>query len=154
MKLALTVLCAASAFAQEIDDRKADMWSEGTRMSAEVFSLKSLAAQKLPTILMAHGWGGVKASLRPDALVFAKAGYLVVTFDYRGWGDSDSRVASFKGQAQQVREVVDPLDFAADWMNAIHWVAGEPQCDINRLGLWGAVSPADWWYGPPRAIRG
>jgi pimeloyl-ACP methyl ester carboxylesterase len=70
--------------------------------------------------------------------VFARAGYLVVTFDYRGWGDSDARLATFKGQAQEVREVVDPLDFAADWLNAVHWVAGEAQCDIQRLGLWGS----------------
>jgi uncharacterized protein len=119
----------------EIEYRRAGIWSEGTRMSAEVFAPKSMAGKKLPTILMAHGWGGVKASLRPDAVFFARAGYLVVTFDYRGWGESDARMANFKGE---VREVVDPLDFGADWLNAIHWVAGEPQCDMNRLGLWGS----------------
>ena len=140
----LPLLCAA-ACAQapftpppEIDYRKADIYSEGTRMSAELFSLKTLAGKKLPTILMAHGWGGVKASLRPDAVLFAKSGYLVLTFDYRGWGESDSRLAKIKGQAQDVREVVDPLDFGTDWLNAIHWVAGEPQCDMTRLGLWGS----------------
>src|SRR5215472_13512918 len=80
LKLALPLLCV-SVFAQapftappEIDYRKADMYSEGTRMSAELFSLKNLAGKKLPTILMAHGWGGVKASLRPDAVLFAKSG--------------------------------------------------------------------------------
>jgi dienelactone hydrolase len=145
-KLALFLL-AAAIYAQapapftappEIDYRKADIWSEGTRMSAELFSLKSLAGKKLPTIVMAHGWGGVKASLRPDAVLFAKSGYLVLTFDYRGWGDSDARIAKFKGQRQDVREVVDPLDFGTDWLNAIHFVAGEPQCDMTRLGLWGS----------------
>src|SRR5262249_29955470 len=73
-----------------------------------------------------------------DAVYFAKAGYLVVTFDYRGWGDSDSRQAKFHDRPQDVREVVDPLDFGTDWLNAIHWVAGEPQCDMSRLGLWGS----------------
>jgi dipeptidyl aminopeptidase/acylaminoacyl peptidase len=107
-------------------------------MSAELFSLKSLAGKKLPTIVMAHGWGGVKASLRPDAVVFAKSGYLVLTFDYRGWGDSDPRTAKFRGEQQDVREVVDPLDFGTDWLNAIHFVAGEPQGDMTRLGLWGS----------------
>ena len=80
----------------------------------------------------------MKAYLRPDAVVFARAGYLVVTFDYRGWGESDSRKAVSQGQPQDVREVVDPLDFGADWLNAIHWVAAEPQCDMTRLGLWGS----------------
>jgi dienelactone hydrolase len=41
-------------------------------------------------------------------------------------------------EVREVREVVDPLDFGADWLNAIHWVAGEPMCDVQRLGLWGS----------------
>ena len=122
----------------ELDYRVANIWSEGTRMSADVFSLKSLAGKKLPTILMAHGWGGTRAGFRPDAVGFAKQGYLVVTFDYRGWGDSDSRIAKFKGQEQDVRMVVDPLDFGTDWLNAIHWLAGEPMCDMTKLGLFGS----------------
>src|SRR5690349_20834328 len=99
MRIAPFLLCAA-AFAQapftapaDIDYRRAEMWSEGTRMTADVFTLKSAAGKKLPTILMAHGWGGTKAALRPDAVLFARAGYLVVTFDYRGWGESDARTA-------------------------------------------------------------
>jgi uncharacterized protein len=95
--LAVVVLVSltAVAFAQELDDvsvRKATIWSEGTRMAAQIFSPRAAAEQKLPTIIMAHGWGGTAAMLRADALAFAKAGYLVVAFDYRGWGDSDARV--------------------------------------------------------------
>jgi pimeloyl-ACP methyl ester carboxylesterase len=104
--LLVVFLCAAFCMAQQskykplppfempadVDVRKADIYSEGTRMSAEVFTTKANAGQKLPVILMAHGWGGVAASLRREAVDFAKAGYFVVTFDYRGWGRSDSRV--------------------------------------------------------------
>ncbi len=53
--------------------RKATITSEGTRMAAEVFAPKSPASEKLPTIVMAHGWGGVAANLRQDAVVFARA---------------------------------------------------------------------------------
>jgi uncharacterized protein len=134
---------------EEIDYRKATIISEGTRMSAEVFALKSLAGQALPTILMAHGWGGTAAQLRTVALEFARAGYFVVTFDYRGWGESDSRLIltgpapaekkanRFSAEVQEVREVVDPLDMTTDWLNALHWLQGEPQCDKARIGLWG-----------------
>lgn len=31
---------------------------------------------------MAFGWGGVAEDLRPDAIAFAQAGYLAVTFGY------------------------------------------------------------------------
>jgi dienelactone hydrolase len=119
-------------------------------MSAELFSLKSQAGKKLPTIIMCHGWGGVAAQLRSDAVAFARAGYFVVTFDYRGWGASDSRVIltgpapaeranhRFTAEVQEVREVVDPLDMTTDLLNVLHWVQAEPQCDTNRIGLWGS----------------
>src|SRR3989304_2879195 len=66
----------------DIAFRTATITSEGTRMAAEVYAPKSPASEKLPTIVMSHGWGGVAANLRPDAVVFTRAGYLVVTFDY------------------------------------------------------------------------
>src|SRR5258708_27467963 len=72
--------------------RSVDIYSEGTGMGGDVYSAKANAGRKLPTIVMAHGWGGTKSAFRPEAVAFAQAGYLVVAFDYRGWGESDSRV--------------------------------------------------------------
>src|SRR5262245_20698714 len=51
-----------------IDFRSANIISEGVRLHAELFSLKSLAGKQLPTIIQAHGWGGVAANFRWDAL--------------------------------------------------------------------------------------
>jgi len=129
--------------------RAADIQSEGTRMAAEVFAPREPKQSKLPTIIMSHGWGGLAEHLRPDAIAFAKASYLVVTFDYRGWGKSDSRLILADGKPQpkdgkliaevkEVREVVDPIDQTTDIMNAIHWAVGERQCDPQRIGLWGS----------------
>jgi dienelactone hydrolase len=152
-----TVLPMAVAYSQgsaasfkppeDIQFRTRDIISEGTRMSAEVFSLKTAEGKKLPTIILCHGWGGVAKDLRPEAIEFARAGYLVVTFDYRGLGSSDARLvlaaptpasrsgSRFMAEVKEVREVVDPLDQTTDPMNAIHWLAGEPQSDISRIGL-------------------
>lgn len=135
---------------EDIAFRKATIVSEGTRMAAEVYAPAKPASEKLPTIVMAHGWGGVAANLRPDAVAFARAGYLVVIFDYRGWGASDSRVVltarqpphtkdqKFSAEVFEVREVVDPIDQTTDLANAVSWVHGEPQCDPERIGLWGS----------------
>ena len=136
----------------DISFRTADIISEGTRMHADVYVLKSLAEteKKLPTLVLCHGWGGTAAGLRHTSLTFARAGYLVVTFDFRGWGQSDSRViltakapkekneGRFTAEVREVREVVDPLDQGMDLLNAIHWVHGEPQCDRDHVGLWGS----------------
>jgi dipeptidyl aminopeptidase/acylaminoacyl peptidase len=83
------------------------------------------------------------------APLFAKAGYVVLTFDYRGWGDSDSRLV-IKGKmpkpdaegmvtvrAQAIRELVDPFDQAEDIVHCIDFISGEPGVDPNRIGLWG-----------------
>jgi uncharacterized protein len=129
--------------------RRATVVSEGTRLAAEVFAPKAGDGKALPTIVMCHGWGGTADLLRPDAVAFARAGYLVVTFDYRGWGASEGRVLltkpasrgkpgePFTAEVKEVREVVDPLDQTTDLLNVLHWVQGEKQCDAKRIGLWG-----------------
>ncbi|HEY5808493.1 MAG TPA: CocE/NonD family hydrolase [Povalibacter sp.] len=136
----------------DITARNVNIWSEGTRMSGTVFTSNAVQGEKLPAILMAHGWGGTASALRRDAIGFAKAGYLVVTFDYRGWGESDSRIIPAKPTVQraagnnrifstevvEVREVVDPIDMLTDWQNALHWLHGEPRVDTSRIGVWGS----------------
>src|SRR5687767_3872356 len=81
---------------EDITFRQATVMSEGSRLAAELFAPKAGDGQALPTIIMCHGWGGVAERLRPDAVVFARAGYLVVAFDYRGWGPSEGRVVLTK----------------------------------------------------------
>ena len=132
---------------EDIDYRTDAIVSEGTRMHAEVFTPKG-AEGELPAIVMSHGWGGTAEALRPDAVAFAQAGFLTVAFDYRGWGGSDARLiatgkpASKDGkliaEVKEVRGVVDPIDQTTDILNAIHWVAGEPRCDAERIGIWGS----------------
>src|SRR5262249_47528791 len=137
----------------DIAFRKATINSEGSRLSAECFSLKENEAKPLPTIITSQGWGGVAASLGEPAVDFARAGYFAVVFDYRGWGASDGRIVPTKplergkpGQpitveVKEIREVVDPLDMTTDLQNAVHWVHGEKQCDTKRIGLWGTSYP-------------
>jgi alpha-beta hydrolase superfamily lysophospholipase len=129
--------------------RKATITSEGSRLAAEVFTLKENEAKALPTIILSHGWGGVAASLRQNAIDFARAGYFVIVFDYRGWGASEGKIVPTRPlvrgkvgepitvEVKEIREVVDPLDMTTDLQNAIHWVHGEKQCDPQRIGLWG-----------------
>ena len=152
----LLTLAPLAAFAQsftppdDLNFRTANIMSEGTRMAAEVYTPKSVGTAKLPVVIMCHGWGGAASGLRREAIDISRAGYLVVVFDYRGWGASDSRLIltgpapkekrnnRFTAEVLEVREVVDPLDMARDLLNAIHWVHGEPQADTARIGLWGS----------------
>ena len=137
----------------DIDFHSVNIMSEGVRLHGEEFSLKSSSGKKLPTIIMAHGWGGTAAVFRTDAIELARAGYLVVTFDYRGWGESDSRLIltgpspikprsgqnqKFTAEVTEIREVVDPEEQGRDWLNVVDWAWGEPMVDRTRIGIRGS----------------
>lgn len=131
--------------------RRVDIWSDGTRLSGNVFHPDGLKpSDRLPALILCHGWGGLREHLNRDyAPRFAAAGYVVLTFDYRGWGDSDSRLVlkepmpalDEKGEAtvrvQAIRELVDPFDQVEDIMNALDFIEGEPGVDPERIALWG-----------------
>jgi len=114
------------------------------RLTANLYFLASRQGQRLPTVIMSHGWGGTAAFLEPQARAFAAAGYFVVAFDYRGWGESDSRVIltgpapdaarrdgpRFTAEVLEVREVVDPLEQAEDIFNVIQFPRYAPVDDV------------------------
>jgi uncharacterized protein len=140
-----------TALPQGVATRRVNIWSDGTRLSGDLFYPAGMKAEdKLPAIILCHGWGGVREHLnRAYAPQFAAAGFVVLTFDYRGWGDSDSRLVlkeqmpklEDKGQAtvrvQAIRELVDPFDQTEDIINALNFIEGEPGVDTSRIGLWG-----------------
>ena len=151
---AASVFSAVSALAQPNDavaSRAVTIWSDGTRLAGNLFHPKEAKeGDKLPAIVLCHGWGGVKEHLnRTYAPRFAGAGFVVLTFDYRGWGESDSRLVvtgempkpdaggNVTVTAQAIRELVDPRDQLEDIHNALNFIEGEPLVDRSRIGLWG-----------------
>ena len=136
---------------KKLDFRVVDIISEGVRIHGEVYSLTALRGKKLPTVIMGHGWGGVAASFRRDAEELAAQGFLVLAFDYRGWGESDHRVVltgiepsklpadrRYTTGVEAVGGYVDPFEQAKDWFNAINWATGESMVDPERIGLRGS----------------
>ncbi len=135
----------------EVESRHVDIWSDGTRLSGDLWHPKGLqSGNKRPAIILCHGWGGVRAHLNQAyAPEFARAGYVALAFDYRGWGDSDSRLVikekmpepdaggMITVRAQAIRELVDPFDQTEDIINCIDFLSGEPDVDPERIGLWG-----------------
>lgn len=170
-----TLLLASLGASAQLVEREVTLWSEGVRISGYVMHPEVPAGTRLPTVILSHGWGGTAGLLRPEVERFARAGYFVLAFDYRGWGGSAGRLvrdeAGTDPTAQrELREVVDPLDQAADIFSAVHWVMGDPLVDTKRVGLWGTsfsgglvayVAARDprirvivsqvAWFGQPRA---
>lgn len=125
-----------------------DFTSENVRLTAQWFYAAENQGRRLATVIMAPGWGATAATLREDAVDLARAGYVVMLFDYRGWGESDGRAVltgprptageTFTAQVHELRGYVDPGEQAEDWFNAVSYAAADPMVDAGRIGLRGS----------------
>ena len=126
-------------------------WSEGTRLAGDLYFPGDFdPGHKHPAVVLCHGWGGTKAHLASTVLPqrIADAGYVVLAFDYRGWGESEAKVVVLDPlpkerseaivRVQVIREVVDPFDEAWDIRHALDFMEGEPGVDPESIGLWGS----------------
>lgn len=130
--------------------RAVNIWSEGTRMAGDLYWPEGARRGDLPAIVMSHGWGGTKASLVRNAATFAADGFIVLAFDYRGWGESDGKLVvigdmperGVNGEvtvfAQEIRRVIDPIDQTLDITRAFDFIEGETNVDTGRIGYWGS----------------
>jgi dienelactone hydrolase len=100
--------------------------SHGTSCAAWLYRPDGVTAP--PIIVMGHGFGAIRV-MRLDAYAerFAQAGFAVLVFDYRGFGDSD-------GQPRQVLSI--PMQHE-DWRAAVAHARTLPGVDTSRVVAWG-----------------
>lgn len=80
-----------------------------------------------PVIILCHGFCGIRELLLPAfAQAFVKSGFAVVTFDYRGFGDSEGE----RGRLVPAMQI-------ADITTVIHWTREQECFDSHRIALWG-----------------
>lgn len=91
-------------------------------------TLRSPAARAdTPVVVLCHGFCGIKELLLPDfADAFAHAGFVAITFDYRGFGDSEGE----RGRLVPALQIEDIL-------TVVSWARTLPGVDPARIGLWG-----------------
>lgn len=101
--------------------------SEGVECAVRVYQTSGQQAP-VPVIVMAHGFGGVRAlRLYAYAEQFAAAGYAVAVFDYRGFGES----------AGTPRQLLDVAMQHQDWRAALAYARTLPGVDAERVVAWG-----------------
>jgi predicted alpha/beta hydrolase len=71
--------------------RPVSFYSQGVKLAGDLFVPTDLKpGERRAGIVLCHGYTGVRTIYLPDnARVLTEAGYVVLTFDYKGWGDSD-----------------------------------------------------------------
>jgi dipeptidyl aminopeptidase/acylaminoacyl peptidase len=103
-------------------------YSEGYKLVGDVYAPADLRpGERRAGIVLCHGYTGVKDLYLPDnARALTEAGYMVLTFDYKGWGESEGargRLAPYS----RVYDVQAALTFLSTW----------PGVDPERLGIYG-----------------
>lgn len=103
-------------------------YSEGVRLSGDLFLPDDLRpGDKRAGIVLCHGYTGVRNLYLPDnARVLNAAGYVVLTFDYKGWGDSDGP-----------KNRLSPYGRVIDSQAALTFLGAQGMVDPERLGLYG-----------------
>jgi len=105
-----------------------DFYSEGFKLVGDVYYPDSVKpGERRAGIVLCHGYTGVKDLYLPDnARVLNGAGYMVMTFDYKGWGDSEGP-----------RSRLAPYSRVADVQAALTVLGTLPEVDPDRLGIYG-----------------
>lgn len=150
----LSCLFSLNSFAvnvSEVDHQVVTIWSQGVRLEGDIYKPKGLKADdKIPGILMVPGWGGNKKNIEKNyAPHFAKQGFIVLSFDFKSWGQSDGPIVlaeklatvdeatEINVKATHIRQIINPLSMIEDVRAALHFLGGEPQVMPNNLGIWG-----------------
>jgi dipeptidyl aminopeptidase/acylaminoacyl peptidase len=108
--------------------RAVTFYSEGFKLHGDVYLPDNLApGERRAGIVLCHGYTGVKDLYLPDnARTLNEAGYVVMTFDYKGWGESEGP-----------RSRLAPYSRVADVQAAITFLGLQPEADARRIGIYG-----------------
>jgi dienelactone hydrolase len=103
-------------------------YSEGVKLAGDLYLPDDMAmGEKRAGIVLCHGYTGVRNIYLPDnARGLNEAGYVVLTFDYKGWGDSEGP-----------KTRLAPYSRVADVQAALTFLAAQPEVEASRLGLYG-----------------
>jgi len=108
--------------------RVVNFYSEGSKLEGDYFLPDDLKpGERRPGIVLCHGYSGIRKVILPDyAKFFVDAGYVALSFDYRGFGGSE-------GPKWRIM-ALEQID---DIRNAVTFLEAQPEVDPDRIGVWG-----------------
>lgn len=119
------------------EDKVLDMPGAGIDIS--YFTAGEDGGRNRPAVLLAHGFGGSKEDMRPQAERLARDGYAVLTWSARGFGRSGGKIG-LNDPAYEVKDVSRLIDWIAARPGVRLDAAGNPRVGIAGGSYGGAVS--------------
>ena len=107
---------------------KVELWSDGARLSGWIHRPNETSG-RTPFVVQGPGWLGLADAklYQPYHEAFTDAGFSVLIFDYRGFGESEGDRGTLSPQWQ-----VD------DWRNAIAYMRGRADVDAGGAAIFGS----------------
>jgi len=108
--------------------RTVRFFSDGTELVGDLFVPDEPASSgRRPGIVLCHGYTGTRRIHLDDiAIALARCGFVTLTFDYSGWGDS----AGPRGR-------LDPFTRVANARASLTFLSLQQEVDPARLGVFG-----------------
>ncbi|MBI2939144.1 MAG: alpha/beta hydrolase [Chloroflexi bacterium] len=115
-------------FRWAVVEHPAQFYSGGCRLAADVYVPDgATASDRRPGVVLCCGYTGIKDLYLNDmARRFAAAGYVALTFDYKGWGQSEGP-----------RLRLAPYSRVEDAQAALTLLSLQPEVDAERIALYG-----------------
>src|SRR5215831_4851761 len=110
-------------------NEEVSFYSEGSKVKGILRLPDEAGSGERPGIVQGPGWLGLMDSKLYERYhrSFTEAGYAVLVFDYRGFGDSEGEKGLILPQLQ-----------SEDIRNAITYLETRPEVDSRRIGLFGS----------------
>ena len=96
-------------------------------------------AGRLPAVLLAHGFGETKASVRGEAIGLARAGFAVLTWSARGFGRSTGQIA-LDSPGYEVKDTEQLVSWLARQPGILLDHPGDPRVGIAGASYGGAIA--------------
>jgi fermentation-respiration switch protein FrsA (DUF1100 family) len=105
--------------------RSISFYSQGARLAGTLWTPPPSARGPAPAVIVTGSWTTVKEQMPANyAPLLAAAGFVVLTFDFRGFGESEG----------EPRDVESVRSKAEDIRNAVAFLRTHPAVDADRIG--------------------
>ncbi len=112
---------------------------DGTEVELDSDIYLPESAGPYPALILAHGFGGSKSQLRSQAQRYAGAGYLVLAYTARGFGDSGGRIHLMDPELEGA-DVSSLIDYLSEYAEARQDATGDPRVGIAGASYGGAAA--------------